>query len=122
MHWGIRLALVTAAAVLMLYGATGAEDPPAKVKIKAWKADPVELYDAADGKVVASKAASAMPMEAERLGGGWLKVSVGGKSYFVESSQARTDLKLTTKPKCENLGGATGHAASRGLGDEACEP
>ena len=122
MNLVIRILLISAAAALVLYGAASAEDTPAKVKIKAWKADPVELYDAADGKVVASKAASAMPMEAERVGGGWLAVSVGGKSYFVESSQARTDLKLTGKPKCESLGGATGHAASRGLGEQACEP
>jgi hypothetical protein len=83
------------AAVLAIYGAVGAENAPSKVKIKAWKTDPVELCAGTDGKVVASKPASAMPMEAERVGPGWLKVSVGGKSYFVESSQARTDLKLT---------------------------
>jgi hypothetical protein len=114
--------LVTAVAVLLLHGVAGAEDAPTKVKIKAWKADPVELYDGPDGKVVSSKGAAAMPMEAERVGGGWLKVSVGGKSYYVESSQARTDLKLSGKPKCETLDGATGHAASRGLGEQACEP
>jgi hypothetical protein len=56
------------------------------------------------------------------MGQGWLKVNVGGKDYYVDASQARTDLKLSGKPKCENLGGATGHAASRGLGEEACEP
>jgi len=39
-----------------------------------------------------------------------------------ELPSLRTDLKLSGKPKCENLGGATGHAASRGLGEEACEP
>ena len=117
-----KCVLLAAAAVLVLYGAAGAEDAPAKVKIKAWKADPVELYDGPDGKVVSSKAAAALPMEAERSGAGWLKVSVGGKSYYVESSQARTDLKLSGKPKCEKLDGATGHAASRGLGEQACEP
>jgi hypothetical protein len=114
--------LATMVTALALHGIAGAEDAPAKVKIKAWKADPVELCAGPDGKVVASKPASAMPMEAERVGQGWLKVSVGGKSYFVESSQARTDLKLSGKPKCESLDGATGHAASRGLGEQACEP
>ncbi len=120
----MKTLLVTTITVAVLHGAASAEDAPAKVKvkIKAWKADPVELYDGPDGKVVSSKGASAMPMEAERVGGGWLKVSVGGKSYFVESSQARTDLKLSGKPKCETLDGATGHAASRGLGEQACEP
>ena len=118
----IKTLLVTAATLLALHGVAGAEDAPAKVKIKAWKVDPVELHDGPDGKVVASKTAAAMPMEAERTGGGWLKVSVGGKSYYVESSQARTDLKLSGKPKCESLDGATGHAASRGLGEQACEP
>ena len=122
MKFAIRILLVAGAAILVLYGASGAGDAPAKVKIKAWKADPVELHDGPDGKVVASKAAAAMPMEAERMGNGWLKVSVGGKSYFVESSQARTDLKLTGKPRCEKLDGATGSAASRGLGEQACEP
>jgi hypothetical protein len=117
-----RIVLLAAAAALMLYGAVAAEDAPAKVKIKAWKADPVELYDGPDGKVVSSKPAAAMPMEAERTGGGWLKVTVGGKAFYVESSQARTDLKLSGKPKCEQLDGATGHAASRGLGEQACEP
>lgn len=114
--------LVMAITVALLHGAAAAEEAPAKVKIKAWKADPVDLYDGPDGKVVSSKGAAALPMEAERVGGGWLKVSVGGKSYYVESSQARTDLKLSGKPKCETLNGATGHAASRGLGEQACEP
>ena len=118
----IKALLLAVAAVVALHGAAAADDAPAKVKIKAWKADPVELHDGPDGKVVGSKPAAAMPMEAERTGGGWLKVSVGGKAYFVESSQARTDLKLSGKPKCEQLDGATGHAASRGLGEQACEP
>ena len=118
----IKTVFVAVVAIFALHAVAFAEDAPAKVKIKAWKADPVELYDGPDGKVVSSKGASAMPMEAERVGGGWLKVSVGGKSYFVESSQARTDLKLSGKPKCETLDGATGHAASRGLGEQACEP
>jgi hypothetical protein len=118
----IRTLLVAAVTLFVLRGGAIAEDAPPKVKIKSWKADPVDLYDGADGKVVGSKPASVMPMEAERMGGGWLRVSVEGKSYYVESSQARTDLKLTTKPKCETLDGATGHAASRGLGEEACEP
>jgi len=118
----IKTVFVAVVAIFALHAVAFAEDAPAKVKIKAWKADPVELYDGPDGKVVASKPASAMPMEAERMGAGWLKVSVGGKGYFVESSQARTDLKLTGKPKCESLDGATGHAASRGLGEQACEP
>jgi hypothetical protein len=122
MNSTIKALLVAAATAIALHGAADAEDAPVTVKIKTWKVDPVELYDGADGKVVASKPASAMPMEAERMGSGWLKVSVDGKSYYVESSQARTDLKLTTKPKCENLDGATGHAASRGLGEQACEP
>jgi hypothetical protein len=118
----MKTLLMTTITVAVLQGVASAEDAAVKVKIKAWKADPVELYDGPDGKVVSSKGASAMPMEAERVGGGWLKVSVGGKSYFVESSQARTDLKLSGKPKCETLDGATGHAASRGLGEQACEP
>ncbi len=122
MNLAVRILLVAGAAGLVLYGAARAEDASTKVKVKAWKVDSVDLYDAADGKVVASKPAAAMPLEAERVGAGWLKVSVGGKAYFVESSQARTDLKLGGKPKCEQLDGATGHAASRGLGDQACEP
>jgi hypothetical protein len=118
----IKTLLAASAVFFALHAVAVAEDAPAPVKIKAWKADPVDLYDGPDGKVIASKAAAALPMEAERVGAGWLKVSVGGKSYFVESSQARTDLKLTGKPKCESLDGATGHAASRGLGEQACEP
>lgn len=110
-------------ALLALVVATvaGADDA-STVKIKKWKADPVELLDAPDGKVVATKPAAELPGEAVRSGSGWLKVSVGGQDYYVDASQARTDLKLTGKPKCENLGGATGHAASRGLGEEGCEP
>ena len=107
---------------LTLVGAAAADDGAGTVKIKKWKADPVELYDGPDGKVVASKPAAELPAEAVRAGQGWLKVSVGGTGYYVEASQARTDLKLSGKPKCDNLGGATGHAASRGLGEEGCEP
>lgn len=100
----------------------GADEAQSTVKIKKWKADPVELLDRPDGKVVATKPAAELPTDAVRIGQGWLKVSVGGQDYFVESSQARTDLKLSGKPKCDSLGGATGHAASRGLGEEGCEP
>jgi hypothetical protein len=111
-----------AIAVCLTNGTSRAGDAAETVKIKKWKADPVELLDAPDGKVVATKPAADLPAEATRMGQGWLKVSVGGTDYYVEASQARTDLKLSGKPKCENLGGATGHAASRGLGDEGCEP
>ena len=90
------------------------------VKIKKWKVDPVELLDKPDGKVVASKPAAELPLEAVRTGQGWLKVTVGGQDYFVEASQARTDLKLSGKPKCEQLEGATAHAASRGIGEDGC--
>jgi hypothetical protein len=117
-----RLMLPTAAALWLIAAVAGADDAPSSVKIKKWKADPVELYDAPNGKVVATKPAAELPSDALRMGQGWLKVTVGGQEYYVESSQARTDLKLTGKPKCENLDGATGHAASRGLGDEGCEP
>jgi hypothetical protein len=107
---------------VLLVAAISAADDAAPVKIKKWKADPVELYDGPDGKVAATKPAAELPSEAQRVGQGWLKINVGGTDYYVESSQARTDLKLSGKPKCDNLGGATGHAASRGLGDEGCEP
>ena len=121
MRFMTKMLLVAAVTALAFQGAALAEEA-ATVKIKAWKADPVELLDGPDGKVVASKPAADLPLQAERMGQGWLKVNVGGKDYYVESSQARTDLKLSGKPKCENLEGATGHAASRGLGEEGCEP
>lgn len=105
--------------VLLAVGVAVADET---VKIKKWKADPVELMDKPDGAVVASKPAAELPMEATRTGQGWLKVAVGGKDYYVDASQARTDLKLSGKPKCENLAGATGHAASRGMGEDGCEP
>jgi hypothetical protein len=113
-YWklGILAAVLTATA--------HADDAPATVQVKKWKVDPVELLDQPDGKVVASKPASGMPMQAVRAGQGWLKVTLDGKDYFVEASQARTDLKLADKPKCEQLEGATGHAASRGIGEEGC--
>ena len=117
-----KLLLAAAAALFFLYGVAVADDAPTAVKIKKWKADPVELLDQPDGKVVETKPAADLPGEAERTGQGWLKVRVGGKDYYVDASQARTDLKLNGKPKCENLGGATGYAASRGLGEEGCEP
>jgi len=98
-----------------------AEDAATTVQIKKWKADPVELLDQPDGKVVASRAAADMPAEAVRAGQGWLKVKVGGQEYYVEASQARTDLRLSGKPKCESLAGTTEHAASRGIGQEGCE-
>ncbi|HSP97516.1 MAG TPA: hypothetical protein VL049_09780 [Candidatus Dormibacteraeota bacterium] len=114
-----KLVLAAVLVSCLLVGAAAADDA---VKIKKWKSDSVELLDKPDGKVVATKPAAELPMEAVRSGQGWLKVAVGGKDYYVEASQARTDLKLSGKPKCDNLGGATGHAASRGLGDEGCEP
>lgn len=117
-----KMMLAAATAVWLLGAVAGADDAAGTVKIKKWKADPVELLDAPDGKVVATKPAADLPTEAVRTGQGWLKLAVGGQTYYVESSQARTDLKLTGKPKCEKLAGATGHAASRGLGDEGCEP
>jgi hypothetical protein len=122
MNSATKLILTAVAAVFVLAGAARAGEAGAKVKIKTWKADPVELLDGPDGKVVASKPAADLPLEAERMGQGWLKVHVGGKDYYVDASQARTDLKLSGKHKCENLKGATGYAASRGLGEEGCEP
>jgi hypothetical protein len=116
-----KMMLAAATALALLSGAAGADDATA-VKIKKWKADPVELFDRPDGKVTATRPAADLPAAAVRMGQGWLKVNVGGQDYYVESSQARTDLKLSGKPKCENLAGATGHAASRGLSDEGCEP
>jgi hypothetical protein len=116
----MMLAAVTAA--FLLQGMARADDAGGAVTIKKWKADPVELMDKPDGKVVATKAAADLPLQAERTGQGWLKVHVAGKDYYVEASQARTDLKLEGKPKCENLGNATGAAASRGLGEQGCEP
>jgi hypothetical protein len=112
--------LAAAAALWLASGVAGADG--AAVKIKKWKADPVELLDVPDGKVVATKPAADLPTDAVRMGQGWLKVEVGGRDYYVEASQVRTDLKLTGKPKCEKLAGATGHAASRGFGEEGCEP
>jgi hypothetical protein len=117
-----RLASLALACVLLLpNGVSSAEDAPATVQIKKWKVDPVDLLDQPDGKVVASKPAAELPAQATRAGQGWLKVTVGGQDYYVEASQARTDLKLTGKPKCEQLEGATAHAASRGIGEEGCE-
>jgi len=114
--------LVVAAVAVLLAGGIGAADDAAMVKIKKWKADPVELLDGPDGNVVETKPAADLPMEAQRMGQGWLKVTVEGREYYVDASQARTDLKLSGKPKCENLAGATGFAASRGLGEDGCEP
>jgi len=108
--------------LLVWGGVTRADDAAGPVQIKKWKADPVELLDKPDGKVVTTKPAADMPVTALRTGEGWLKVSVGGKDYYVDASQARTDLKLSGKPKCDTLNGATGNAASRGLGEEGCEP
>lgn len=114
--------VVLVGTILCAFAAVVAADEGGPVKVKKWKVDPVELYDKPDGAVAASRPAAELPMEAVRVGGGWLKVAVGGKDYYVEASQARTDLKLTGKPKCEKIAGATGHAASRGLGEEGCEP
>lgn len=107
-------------ALTALVGVASAEDTADTVRIKKWKVDPVELLDQPDGKIVASKPAAELPTEATRTGQGWLKVTIDGKDYFVEASQARTDLKLTGKPKCEQLDGATGYAASRGVGEDGC--
>lgn len=117
-----KMILAAVAATFLLQSAARADDAGGTVNIKKWKTDPVELMDKPDGKVVATKAAADLPLQAERTGQGWLKVRVAGKDYYVESSQARTDLKLEGKPKCENLGNATGAAASRGLGEQGCEP
>jgi hypothetical protein len=118
----MKTIVATATILLLLAAAAGGDEAMTVVKIKKWKVDPVELLDAPDGKVVATRPAAELPSEALRTGQGWLKLAVGGTDYYVEASQARTDLKLSGKPKCENLGGATGHAASRGLGEEGCEP
>lgn len=117
---GLAVMLTALALALPVARAWAEDTPPATVKIKKWKVDPVDLLDQPDGKVVASKPAAELPLEAVRTGQGWLKVTVGGQDYFVEASQARTDLKLSGKPKCEQLEGATGHAASRGIGEDGC--
>jgi hypothetical protein len=117
---GLAVMLTFLVLALPVTWAWAEDTPPATVKIKKWKVDPVDLLDQPDGKVVASKPASELPLEAVRTGQGWLKVTVGGQDYFVEASQARTDLKLSGKPKCEQLEGATGHAASRGIGEDGC--
>jgi hypothetical protein len=118
-----KIGILLATAALLCCGTRAlADDAVTTVKIKKWKADPVELLDRPDGAVVETRPAADLPAEAQRMGQGWLKVKVGDKDYYVDASQARTDLKLTGKPKCENLGGATGYAASRGLGEEGCEP
>jgi hypothetical protein len=117
---GLAVMLTFLVLALPVTWAWAEDTPPATVKIKKWKVDPVDLLDQPDGKVVASKPASELPLEAVRAGQGWLKVTVGGQDYFVEASQARTDLKLSGKPKCEQLEGATGHAASRGIGEDGC--
>jgi hypothetical protein len=119
LHSGLAR-LVLAASLALVVASAGAQEAPTTVKIKKWKVDPVELLDKPEGKVVASKPAADLPMEAVRTGQGWLKVTVGGQDYFVEASQARTDLKLSGKPKCEQLEGTTGHAASRGVGEDGC--
>lgn len=117
---GLIVMLTSLALALPVARAWAEDTPPSTVKIKKWKVDPVELLDQPDGKVVASKPAAELPLEAVRTGQGWLKVTVGGQDYFVEASQARTDLKLSGKPKCEQLEGVTGHAASRGIGEDGC--
>lgn len=116
------IARLAAVAVIVGFLTVAVAEDAATVTIKKWKVDPVELLDKPDGTVVTSKPAGELPLQAVRSGQGWLKVSVGGRAYYVEASQARTDLKLSGKPKCDTLAGATGHAASRGLGDEGCEP
>ena len=117
----MRTLLMLAATLGLASGMALAADAPETVQIKKWKVDPVDLYDRPDGTVAATKPAAELPGEAVRMGQGWLKVSVGGTDYYVDASQARTDLKLAGKPKCDTLAGATGHAASRGLGQD-CEP
>jgi hypothetical protein len=108
---------------VMALSAAALADDAKPVRINSWKADVIDLYDQPKGKVVEQKPAAELPPgEAKRVGLGWLEVQVGGKSYYVESTQARTDLKLGGKPKCDRLDGATGYAASRGLGEEGCEP
>lgn len=114
--------LASAVALLSWAALAVAVEAPEMVKIKKWKADPVELMDRPGGAVVETKPAADLPAEAERTGQGFLKVKVGDKEYYVDASQARTDLKLSGKPKCDNIGGANGYAASRGLGEEGCEP
>jgi hypothetical protein len=117
---GLAITLASLALASLVVQVRAEDAPPSMVKIKKWKVDPVELLDQPDGKVVASKPAAELPLEAVRAGQGWLKVTVAGQDYFVEASQARTDLKLSGKPKCEQLEGATGHAASRGIGEDGC--
>lgn len=117
-----NLSLASAAALLLCASLALADEAPAMVKIKKWKADPVELMERPGGAVVETRPAADLPGEAERTGQGFLKVKVGDKEYYVDASQARTDLKLSGKPKCDNIGGANGYAASRGLGEEGCEP
>lgn len=122
-----KIALVLAAALLIQWRAAlvAAEDT---VQIKKWKVDDVDLYDQPDGQVVETRRAAQLEAtQAVRMEKGWLKILAkdeGGKehAYFVEASQARTDLKLSGLPKCDKLNAATGFAASRGLGEKGCEP
>jgi hypothetical protein len=116
--------LAVTVALQCVVGLAGADDGAKRITIKKWKADPVDLYDRPNGRVVERRAAAKMAATAAETGGelGWLKVHEGGKDYYVEASQVRTDLKLSGPRKCDKLGSATGVAASRGYGEEDCIP
>lgn len=121
----IATILLAAAAILFGPAATcrAADEAASVVTIKSWKGDQVDLHEAPRGPVVERRAAADLPTgQAEKAGLGWLKVNVGGKDYFVAASQARTDLRLSGRPKCDRLKSATGFAAARGYGEEGCEP
>lgn len=92
------------------------------VMIRAWKDDVIPLYDKPNGKVVHSKPSEELDVgPAQPAAPGWLRIEVAGRSYFVEASLARTDLKLVGKTACERLEAGPKVAATRGYGSAECE-
>lgn len=109
--------------LLLTTSAWAAEDTQhiTAVRVKALK-----LYDAAKSSAKAISVpteALQLPIAVAKTGkGGWLKISHGGKDYWVRKFQVKTDkhYDLSTQGGCDRIAQkAGGHGGNRGL-DGGC--
>lgn len=94
---------------------------PSYSSIASAKVDPVPLYKSSDGKSQAgSAAASTLPWRIDDDQNDFYRVSIGGKTYWVDSLDVHADMPVTAR--CSRMPGAGGPvAADFGASSDRCK-